>query len=121
MQPQEITETAFELFTKQTLVLFQQKESEENWQKFEAQINKIHQITLGSYHISNFLYIMKTKLFKIIVQCLITERTRLARSAMNLVACLAECLGQDFNQLSELLLPSVLKLTTRANKYDLFN
>ncbi|KAJ3314146.1 hypothetical protein HDV04_000918 [Boothiomyces sp. JEL0838] len=116
MQPQEITETAFELFTKQTLVLFQQKESEENWQKFEAQINKIHQITLGSYHISNFLYIMKTKLFKIIVQCLITERTRLARSAMNLVACLAECLGQDFNQLSELLLPSVLKLTTRANK-----
>ncbi|KAJ3326037.1 hypothetical protein HDV06_002422 [Boothiomyces sp. JEL0866] len=116
MQAQEITESAFELFTKQTLVLFQQKESEENWQKFEAQINKIHQITLGSYHISNFLFIMKTKLHKIIVQCLITERTRLARCTMNLVACLAECLGQDFNQISELLLPTVLKLTTRANK-----
>ncbi|KAJ3277040.1 hypothetical protein HDV01_000092 [Terramyces sp. JEL0728] len=116
MQEIKITETAFELFTKQTLVLFQQKESEENWQKFEAQINKIRQIALGSYQISNFLFIVRTKLHKIIVQCLLTERTRLARSAMNLVSCLAECLGKEFSQLSELLLPTVLKLTTRANK-----
>ncbi|KAI8914225.1 clasp N-terminal domain-containing protein, partial [Gorgonomyces haynaldii] len=48
--------------------------------------------------------------------CLTTERTRLARTTLLFIQELSTCLGDGFDQLADIFFPTIIKLTTRANK-----
>nr|KAJ3416971.1 hypothetical protein HK105_001126 [Polyrhizophydium stewartii] len=96
--------------------LFEQRETEENWTKFDEALMRLTAITRGSAHLPGFVSVIKTRLKSAIVSCLSTERTRLARTAMTLVEELGRTLRERFDPLADVLLPPVLKLTTRANK-----
>lgn len=95
--------------------MFEQKESEENWTKFELALTRLTGIARGSSDLNGFSGGIK-RLKTGITNCVSTERTRLARTAMLLIQELATSMGPLFENLSDILLPSVLKLTTRANK-----
>ncbi|KAL5036972.1 hypothetical protein BDEG_24901 [Batrachochytrium dendrobatidis JEL423] len=107
---------ALEYEVKQMAALFEQRESEENWTKFEEALLKLTAITRGSHQLSGFTAIIKTRLKTALINCLSTERTRLARTAMLLVEALGSFLKERFDALSDPLMSAVLKLTARANR-----
>ena len=101
---------------RQLAALFEQKETEENWTKLDDGLSKLAAITRGSAHLPSFVGAVKIHFKMPIVNCLMSERTRLARTAIILVEELARHLRERFESLSDFLLPAVLRLTMRANK-----
>jgi hypothetical protein len=56
---------------KQMIQLFEQKETEENWTKFQDSIQKFQLITLGSHHLDQFIVQVK-KLKNALISCVLT-------------------------------------------------
>ncbi len=68
MTPLVLNEQSLEVFAKQTAHLFEQKETEENWSKFEEALVKLTAVTLGSNQLPSFAATIKTKLKNAIIQ-----------------------------------------------------
>lgn len=59
---------------------------------------------------------MESHAYRPNVQQILSDRSKLSRSAIELVEAAATALGTDFEPLTELFVPTVIKLSTRANK-----
>ncbi|KAI8927271.1 clasp N terminal-domain-containing protein [Entophlyctis helioformis] len=104
-----------------------QRETEENWTKMEDLLVRLTAIVQGcgpagssapgaAAVLQALPLAIKTRLKTPINNCLLTERTRLARTSLVLIEALARTLRDRFELLSDTFLPTVLKLTARANK-----
>ncbi|CAG8567425.1 7189_t:CDS:2 [Acaulospora colombiana] len=96
---------------------FQQKETEHTWQLFDDAIKRLIALCRGGAvnYEKSFLNGVKS-LRQPIVDSMLTERTRLSGTATEFVEELARILGSKFESLSEMYVPAILKLCTRANK-----
>ncbi|KAI8896145.1 clasp N terminal-domain-containing protein [Globomyces pollinis-pini] len=108
-------QSSLDMYVKQALRLFEQKETEQTWMKFEESLLKTTAIIKNSHSVPGFMNSLKP-LKASIIQALNSERTRLARTALELITTLAEQIPDQFDTWADALLPAVLKLTTRANK-----
>ncbi|KAJ3215562.1 hypothetical protein HK099_006304 [Clydaea vesicula] len=90
--------------------VFEQKESEQNWEKFEKELQKVSEWILNDFDILNIKKI-KTP----IVNSIQSERTRLSRTAMILIKDLSAAYAEQFEQISDIFLPVVLKNCAKAN------
>ncbi|ORY50813.1 hypothetical protein BCR33DRAFT_836772 [Rhizoclosmatium globosum] len=95
--------------------VFEQKETEDTWIQMDDALAKFVTVVKEASHLTGFVAAVR-KLKKPILLALNTERTRLSRTAMLLCEVLGQCLEDRFEGLSDIILPAVLKLCTRANK-----
>ncbi|KAH6587444.1 hypothetical protein BASA50_011386 [Batrachochytrium salamandrivorans] len=107
---------ALEYEIKQMAILFEQRETEDNWTKFEDALLRLTAIARGSHSLPGFATLIKARLKTALIGCLSTERTRLARTAMMMVEVFGALLKERFEVLADTLMPAVLKLTARANR-----
>ncbi|KXS20140.1 hypothetical protein M427DRAFT_403077 [Gonapodya prolifera JEL478] len=99
---------------------FAQKETEETWNGMDESLGKL-KTTLKAvalqdgYKSENILAVAK-KLQSHIVGALLSERSRLSRTALELVESLSSVLGRDFDLISDGFVSSIITLTGRSNK-----
>ncbi|CAI2191410.1 8508_t:CDS:2 [Funneliformis geosporum] len=105
---------------KQMVEKFQEKETEHTWSGFDAALARLIAITRGSATLYEKNYISGIKtLRQPIINSLLTERTKLSGTATELVEEMAKALGLKFDALSEIFIPSVIKLCMRTKKTTL--
>ncbi|CAG8586241.1 8660_t:CDS:2, partial [Acaulospora morrowiae] len=97
--------------------IFQQKETEHTWQLFDDALKRLIALSRGGATNYEKIFINSIKsLRQPILDSLLTERTRLSGTATELLEELAKVLGQKFEMFSDVYVPAILKLCTRANK-----
>ena len=62
------SDQALDLFTKQMSLLFEQKETEDNWNKFEDSLIRFTALTKSSSHSPIFVGLVRSRLKNAIVQ-----------------------------------------------------
>ncbi|KAG9035357.1 hypothetical protein FRB95_011508 [Tulasnella sp. JGI-2019a] len=92
-------------------------ETEDNWEKISRALLQLASLVRGGAHKLDpeFLNAIKAN-YKPITTSMLTERTRLSASALELVSAMAPRLGARFEALVAILIPSLLKVLTRPNK-----
>ncbi|KAI8802572.1 clasp N-terminal domain-containing protein [Cladochytrium replicatum] len=100
---------------KMMLPIFEVPESEDTWERFEEALSRLAAIVRGSNHLPNIVQVLR-KLRIPINNSMLTERTRLSRTAMALLDEVARSLGGRFDPLVDTFVPTIIKITTRANK-----
>ncbi|RUO96992.1 clasp N terminal-domain-containing protein [Jimgerdemannia flammicorona] len=110
------TAAEFDREIKNLHYLFQEKETDANWESFDKALkNLITWTKLGAFEYESFLPAIRG-LKMPINNSLITERTRLSGTATELIESLALVLGRNLEALSDLFLPTLIKLCGRTNK-----
>lgn len=61
-------EQALDAYTKKMALLFEQKESEDNWQKFEECVIRFTEMTISSSHYPSYTVFVKTRLKNALIQ-----------------------------------------------------
>ncbi|TPX41683.1 hypothetical protein SeMB42_g05464 [Synchytrium endobioticum] len=103
---------------KSLLLTFDKKESEDTWHLLDEALIKFHnaiQKLPSELHAPAIMAAVK-KAKACIINSIMSERTRLSRTAVCLVDSLSAHLGDAFEPLVDIFVPTLLKLTTRANK-----
>ncbi|CAJ0627903.1 2659_t:CDS:2 [Entrophospora sp. SA101] len=107
----------FESVVNKTLVLFEEKESEHNWEKFDNALSQLIEITSKGVSHYERSYIAGIKSLRYPIQnSVLTTRSKLSSTAIELVEEIAKALGPRFISISEIFVPSILKLFNRTNK-----
>ncbi|CAJ0751179.1 7867_t:CDS:2 [Entrophospora sp. SA101] len=107
----------FQLEVKNTLELFQEKESESNWEKFDKAFKQLIEITREGISDYEKPFISGIKSLKQPIQnSILTDRTRLSGTATEFVEEISNALGPKFDLLAELFVPNILKICSRTNK-----
>ncbi|RGB36643.1 clasp N-terminal domain-containing protein [Rhizophagus diaphanus] len=105
---------------KQIVERFQEKETEHTWSGFDDSLTRLIAITRGSAVLYEKNYILGIKsLRQPIINSILTERTKLSGTATELIEEMAKALGLKFDALSEIFVPSIIKLCTRTKKTSL--
>ncbi|KAG8885774.1 hypothetical protein FRB97_009479 [Tulasnella sp. 331] len=92
-------------------------ETEDNWEKISRALLHLAALARGGAHKlePEFLNAIKAN-YKPITTSMLTERTRLSASALELVSAIAPRLGSRFEALVAIFMPSLLRVLTRPNK-----
>nr|CAG8539135.1 7347_t:CDS:2 [Entrophospora candida] len=107
----------FQQKVKETLEIFKVKESEHNWEKFNKALIVLIEITRkGVIHYEDIFIDGIKFLRQPIENSLLTDRSRLSGTAINLIEEIFKALGSKSKSLTEIFAPSILKLCNRANK-----
>jgi len=61
-------EAALDAYTKKIASTFEQKETEDNWQKFEEILIRFTEITITSSHFPNYIVFVKSRLKNALIQ-----------------------------------------------------
>ncbi|CAB4477302.1 uncharacterized protein OCT59_016360 [Rhizophagus irregularis] len=105
---------------KQIVERFQEKETEHTWSGFDDSLTRLIAITRGGAVLYEKNYILGIKsLRQPIINSILTERTKLSGTATELIEEMAKALGLKFDALSEIFVPSIIKLCTRTKKTSL--
>ncbi|KAG9077940.1 hypothetical protein FS749_010132, partial [Ceratobasidium sp. UAMH 11750] len=97
--------------------LTEQPETEENWEKISRAIQTIGALTRGGATDLDAEYIKEIRSFSgMILNSMNSERTRLANVAVDALAIIAPPLGNKFEPLISLFVPTLIKLLGRTNK-----
>ncbi|KAG8699463.1 hypothetical protein FRC09_006615, partial [Ceratobasidium sp. 395] len=92
-------------------------ETEENWEKISRAIQTIGALTRGGATDLDAEYVKEIRSFSgMILNSMNSERTRLANVAVDLFTILAPPLGNKFEPLIPLFVPTLVKLLGRTNK-----
>ncbi|CAG8513632.1 2418_t:CDS:2 [Paraglomus occultum] len=107
----------FDAEIKKIQEIFQEKESEHTWQGFDEALSRLTiMIQNGAYkYESSFLHGLKV-LRKSILNSLLTDRTRLSGTAVELIEEIAKALGPKFQPMADTYVAAILKLCMRTNK-----
>ncbi|KAG9300244.1 hypothetical protein G9A89_011317 [Geosiphon pyriformis] len=102
---------------KQFQELFEQKETEHTWQQFDVAIKRFGALTRGGASKFEQAFITGIKCLKHpLLNSLLTDRTRLSGSTLELIQEFSIALGRKFESLADIFIPGILKLCSRSNK-----
>ena len=113
MSPISLHSAQLETESAKFHALFQEPESEKNWNKFDNALLRMTDITLGSWEVVGFVTIVRQSWKFGISACLNSDRTKLVKDCLRLLDTLSSCLKERFDE--SLLIP-MLKLCGKANK-----
>ncbi|PWN47483.1 hypothetical protein IE53DRAFT_247746 [Violaceomyces palustris] len=91
-------------------------ETEETWQRLDGALQRLQAITKGgATKLNDYVPLVKT-ISQPLVNSLLSERTRLSGTAADLINSMAPRLGERFESLVPILIPTLLSICSRTNK-----
>ncbi|KAI9032268.1 clasp N terminal-domain-containing protein [Hyaloraphidium curvatum] len=95
-----------------------QKESDQTWNGINDALERWKLLTKegGAYKLHDAYFACLRRIQAHVVSAILSDRSKLSRTAVELVECLAVLFRQNFEPFAEVFVTAVLKLSTRANR-----